>query len=686
MDDMTGKPIPAKPVSAELCLLCCESFRPEVEAAVAAEGWIDVRVASFPALCGHPPMGWDALRPLVAEHCTQIVILGRACLHGLGGAQQAGAPEGSVGAGSARPGWPPVRQLHLPECFNLVAGATLVAEAIARGAYLITPAWLADWRGNLRRLGFDEGNAAGFFHDFARELVLLDTGVAPDASLKLGELAQAAGLPATRVAVGIDYTRLLLSRLVSEWRLEDEKRQAAARDEEHVRERADYISAMDFLGQLALLKDEQKTIAAIEEMFRMLFAPQELLCARVERGSALGAELPPDLARQMAALDRDWAWTESGAGFLLRISWEGEALAVVAADHFAFPEFRERYLNLALSVAGVCGLAIENARIYRRIKDAEDALRRSEQSLQMAQAIAHIGHWEWDVETQEMRWSDETYRILGYQPKGQMPSRDTFFQVIHPDDRARVASHIFQATREGGGFDIEYRIVLPGGQVRIVHGVGEVTLVGVSKQAQMIGSIRDVTDQELIEVLGVIQDITERKLLEIRLAQEAHTDPLTGCANRRYFHRVAGAEVARARRYGGQLAVFMIDLDHFKAINDQYGHQAGDQVLQKVVQVCRDTLREEDAIGRLGGEEFSVLLPQTGRATALEVAERLCHAVAAAEVPLDQKPPLRFTVSVGVATLAPEDPGIDMVLDRADKALYQAKHAGRNRVVAAPGD
>jgi diguanylate cyclase (GGDEF)-like protein len=266
-----------------------------------------------------------------------------------------------------------------------------------------------------------------------------------------------------------------------------------------------------------------------------------------------------------------------------------------------------------------------------------------------------------------------------------MPSRDTFFQVIHPDDRARVASHIEQATREGGAFDIEYRIVMPDGTARIVHGMGEVTLVGVHQQPRMIGSLRDVTGQELMEVLGVIQDITERKELELRLAQEAHTDALTGCANRRYFHKAADAELARVRRYGGELAAFMIDLDHFKSVNDGYGHHVGDLVLQKLVQVCRDTLREEDVIGRLGGEEFGVLLPQTGRKTALEVAERLCRAVAAAEVPLDEQAPVRFTISVGVTTLAPEDPGMDMVLDRADKALYEAKTAGRNRVAIAAG-
>ncbi len=214
-----------------------------------------------------------------------------------------------------------------------------------------------------------------------------------------------------------------------------------------------------------------------------------------------------------------------------------------------------------------------------------------------------------------------------------------------------------------------------------MHALGEVILLGVAKQAKMVGTIRDVTERRPIEVLGVIQDITQRKELEIQLAQEAHTDSLTGCANRRHFLKLAASELVRARRYGGELSVLMLDLDHFKLVNDRHGHHAGDLVLQKLVQVCRITLREEDTMGRMGGEEFAVLLPETGRARALEVAGRVCHAVAAAEVPLEQKPPLRFTTSIGVATLASEDTDMDMVLDRADRALYEAKHAGRNRVV-----
>jgi diguanylate cyclase (GGDEF)-like protein len=654
-------------MTGKLCILCCRNYYPELRAAVAAERWPDVTVAAFPANCGHPPITWEELRPLVEDNCAEVAILGRACLGGLG---------------SPPADWPPVRELPQEECFDLVAGATLVAEAIARDAYLITPGWLEDWRGKLDKMGFRGDDAAGFFHDFARELVLLDTGVVADAPRMLAELATAVGLPATRVAVGIDYVRQLLARLVAEWHLRQAQQEARERERDHGREMADHKAAMDFLGRLPVLKDEQETIAAIEEMFHMLFAPQELHYVRFEAGVAHhDPALPAELAVQVQALHGDWAWTDSQTGFLLRIARAGEALGVVAVDRFAFPEYRSHYLNLALSVAGVAGLAIDNARTYQRIKEGEVALRKSERSLKMAQAMAHLGHWELDVSTGDIRWSDETYRILGYQPENHAPSYDTFCQAIHPEDRARVASHI-AAARDGASFDIEFRIILPDQRVRAIHGMGELMLLGAQAQPQIIGTLVDVTAPEEAELLGVIQDITDHKELQRKLEQEAHTDALTGCANRRYFLELAEHEVARARRYSKQISVLMLDLDHFKDINDRHGHPVGDLVLQRLVQIGRATLRAEDTLGRLGGEEFAILLPETGSQKALEVAERLCRAVAATEVPVPGKPALRFTASIGVATLAPDDFSIGAVLGRADLALYEAKSAGRNRVVA----
>jgi diguanylate cyclase (GGDEF)-like protein/PAS domain S-box-containing protein len=175
-------------------------------------------------------------------------------------------------------------------------------------------------------------------------------------------------------------------------------------------------------------------------------------------------------------------------------------------------------------------------------------------------------------------------------------------------------------------------------------------------------------------------DITDRWAAEQELERQAHTDFLTELANRRYFLEVAEGELARTLRYGKQFSLLMLDIDHFKVVNDERGHKAGDLVLKKLARVMQESLREVDIVGRMGGEEFAAILPETGIDEAWEAAERLRLAVAAAEIAVDDGEPLCVTVSIGIATFTDKSTDIDMLLRKADEALYMAKHDGRNRV------
>nr|WP_319565287.1 diguanylate cyclase [uncultured Rhodoferax sp.] len=172
----------------------------------------------------------------------------------------------------------------------------------------------------------------------------------------------------------------------------------------------------------------------------------------------------------------------------------------------------------------------------------------------------------------------------------------------------------------------------------------------------------------------------ENRQAHDELERRAYSDYLTGLANRRYFLEQAEKELERTRRYGGDLSILMLDVDHFKRVNDTYGHKVGDIVLQKLAQVCLASLRDIDLIGRMGGEEFAVLLPQTTCEPAQQAAERLRASLAAIRIPLQGGLPLHLTVSFGVTTLADKDANIDTLLSQADQALYRAKAEGRNRV------
>jgi len=172
----------------------------------------------------------------------------------------------------------------------------------------------------------------------------------------------------------------------------------------------------------------------------------------------------------------------------------------------------------------------------------------------------------------------------------------------------------------------------------------------------------------------------ERHQATEELEHQAHTDFLTELANRRYFMELAEAELARALRYRKPLSLLMFDVDYFKAVNDNYGHKTGDLVLQKLAAIFKHALRKVDVTGRLGGEEFAAILPETCANEAWETAERLRLAVADAEIQTEAGGLLRITVSIGVASLSDAPTGIETLLKQADDALYAAKNSGRNQV------
>lgn len=163
--------------------------------------------------------------------------------------------------------------------------------------------------------------------------------------------------------------------------------------------------------------------------------------------------------------------------------------------------------------------------------------------------------------------------------------------------------------------------------------------------------------------------------------REARTDPLTGAVNRRQFSEAAAAEKARTIRYGRAGAMILFDLDHFKKINDTFGHAAGDAALCEVVAVCAEEIRRIDVLARLGGEEFAVLVPETSMDEAVALAERLRKRIAAIDLAVPQGS-LRVTASFGVAPLPPDDGSWEASSAAADSALYRAKQSGRNQVAA----
>ncbi len=196
--------------------------------------------------------------------------------------------------------------------------------------------------------------------------------------------------------------------------------------------------------------------------------------------------------------------------------------------------------------------------------------------------------------------------------------------------------------------------------------------------AEIMLSEVEVGGKKMLQAL--VRDIAKRESMENKLKHLALSDPLTGADNRRSFLEKGAYELLRSRRYNHSFSFLMMDIDHFKAVNDTYGHQVGDEVLKELVSQSTKIIRATDIFGRLGGEEFAVILPETDDETAREMGERLRKELSKLSVKSDQGE-IQVSVSIGLAMLEDDTDTLVAIIGRADSALYKAKETGRNCLV-----
>src|SRR3954454_953606 len=432
------------------------------------------------------------------------------------------------------------------------------------------------------------------------------------------------------------------------------------------------------------------------------------------------------------------------------------------------------------------------------LRRGEMELRRSRRRLEQAQAIAHMGSWEWDVRANKVTWSDELYRIYGLEPGGFGATFEGYLERVHGDDRERVQATIGRALADHRPFVFEERVVRPSGEVRLLESQGEVQTDSEGQVVRMIGVCHDVTERRAAELaareaeerfksafehgpVGIalidvtngrrgrylevnraiceisgypeeellttsrqalthpedaeaeqtlfdqliageipsysvenrtlrpdgewswtavntslvrdedetplyaiiqVQDVSERKRFEGQLQYLADHDPLTGLFNRRRFESELSRQVAFNARYGPTGAVLVVDLDHFKYVNDTLGHAIGDEMIARVGTLLRDRLRDTDVGACLGGDEFAILVPSADEEQARRVGEEIVDAVRTQAMVMAGERSLRVTASVGVALFGQEfGIGPEAVLVNGDIAMYEAKEAGRDRCI-----
>ena len=320
---------------------------------------------------------------------------------------------------------------------------------------------------------------------------------------------------------------------------------------------------------------------------------------------------------------------------------------------------------LAAVEALVAALFMRREMLLRR--QAERLARESQQRSVEIQRLARIGNWDFDIVTEQIHWSDETFHIFGRTPGSQEPDFADILLAIHPEDSPLFDRAIQRAINNGESYYLDVRIRLPDGTQKDIHAQGS-----------------PVCDKHgrVVRLIGTMLDITERKRLENKLAIEATVDPLTGLANRRWVLAELARGVREALESQSPYSFCICDVDRFKNINDTYGHRAGDEVLKAVALAIRAELRGQDMPGRLGGDEFCVLLPRTPSVQAQICVERIRRRLQAVAFADGEGCAYGVTATFGIAGLFPAMTEAAL-FEAADQALYAAKRRSGNAVEVA---
>lgn len=335
------------------------------------------------------------------------------------------------------------------------------------------------------------------------------------------------------------------------------------------------------------------------------------------------------------------------------------------------PRLLNQLVPLNSRLASACLSCLGNEILEREIKfrkAAEEALLRSEKRLDLALQVTDDGLWDWNLEEDVVYFSPTYYTMLGYEPYEFLPSFQKWKELVHPEDIDYALKKVMNCMENRGeGFEMEFRLASRSGEWIWILGRGKV--VERDKDGnprRMVGTHVNITSRKETE------EKMERLNRELYIS--ASTDRITGLLNRQRFDDILVQEMERASRYENPLSILMFDLDNFKLINDTFGHQKGDSILQDIAVIIREKIRSTDFAARWGGDEF-VVLALADLNNAFQLGEKLRKEISQVNLPGLGN----LTISMGITEFIQTDT-LHSLVKRADDALYRAKQNGKNRV------
>ena len=474
----------------KLCILTCANFEPELRAVLSSEGFDDVTGSCFPSTCGRPRMTWENIGQIQGDlgDFAKIHVLGCYCLR-----EMVNPPETLAHTVIHR----------MAQCFDLVASPTFTDGYLKSGNYILTSGQALRWRQWLDSLGLDKETARQMFGESISRLLLLDTGVSAQAREELEHLADFVGLPYEIIPIGLDFCRLFINRIVSEYRLEFQKRMSDEVSKKTSSETANYAMALDLLSGLTPAMTETDVIEKVTDLMKMLFAARTvnyLPLTGQESAGWISFLIPryPEAVDEDAQGSDDYLWSASGNGFSIPIKGRDAHVGILIIDDITFPEHKERYLNLALQIVGVFGLAVENARTYQQMTLTQNRLRESEEKFRTVADFTY--DWEyWVAPDGSLIYnSPSCERITGYHPEEFLNNPKLITEIVHPEDSSIVVNHL-DLTDSDDHHAVDFRIFTHSGQERWIEHRSQPVFGDDGRWLGRRASNRDITYRKQVE-------------------------------------------------------------------------------------------------------------------------------------------------------------------------------------------
>lgn len=361
------------------------------------------------------------------------------------------------------------------------------------------------------------------------------------------------------------------------------------------------------------------------------------------------------------------------------VQWQEIAQAIMQSGHYYFVGRHRRKDGSDFPVEVrtdfiCCGehrYFISVARDISRRQDHHDELKANDFVRAFALNEASDGLWDWDIQESTLFFSPQWYRMMGYGPDEiSNPSLETWMEAIHPDDEDRVME-VMQAHLNGQSarYEAKYRLKNRSGKYLWVHDRGFV--------------VQRDKDHHPLRMIGLVLDITESQHLAEQLLRQSQLDDLTGLYNRRTGYQLFEQLLGICHKKNQPMQVIMLDIDHFKQVNDFHGHLMGDRAIRHVADTLHQLLRQDDLLFRWGGEEFLLLCPNTLPETAQTILACILQRLRDTPLISDEHLPIQLSASAGMSSFGTDGLSISELVSAADKAMYQAKQDGRNRLCLA---